>query len=249
MSDKKNTFYLAINGMDLTGKTVLADKIKADCKQQNVQVLRSSFSMDNSLEKLASRLRKERESGEFCQDTLKTLYDFARKEDLRLFELLKKQFPFVSDEAIGHLYADATEKELKLFKPATSIIHDSSTIIKTLTIHKDLGSGVGLLKKLEKLRLNHPQPTKPEYSILLEASIDAKRNRLNKRINEDAYISEIDREVLFDPQKIQRQSRIMKEITLQTFPKTLVLDTTKMSENEVFDTVRNHLDVCKGREL
>lgn len=40
----------------------------------------------------------------------------------------------------------------------------------------------------------------------------------------------------------------MKKITLYTFSGTMVFDTTKMSENEVFDAVRNHLDICKGRE-
>ena len=249
MNSQKNVFYVVINGMDLTGKTTLADTIKENCREKNVQVLRSSFSKNNPLNLLASKLRKERETGEFNPETLKELFEFARNEDPILFELLKNQAPVISDEAIGHLYADATAKELELYKPTTSIIHDSSTIIKTLTIHKDLKSSSGLLKKLENLRLNHPKPTKPEYSILLEASVDAKIDRLNKRIKASGYVSEIDKQVLSNPEKIQRQAEIMKEITIHTFPGTMVFDSTKMSEKEVFDAVRNHLDICKGRDL
>ena len=245
---KKNIFYLVINGMDLTGKTSLAGKIKEDCKDKDVQVLRSSFSEKNPLNLLASRLRKEREQGKFSEETLIELYKFAKAEDPVLYELLKKQHPIISDEAIGHLYADATAKELALFKPTKSIIHDSSTIIKTLTIHEDLGSSPNLIKKLESLRLAHPKPTKPEYSILLEASPDAKIERLKKRIIEGGFVSEIDKKVIVDPDKIQRQAKLMKNITLHTFPGTLVFDTTKMSEQEVFDAVRNHLEICKERD-
>ncbi len=247
MSANNNTFYVVINGMDLTGKTTLADNIKSNCEQQDAVVLHSAFSKGNPLYKLASKLRKERESGEYTLDTLNELYQFATAEDQDLLELLESEFPIISDEAIGHLYADATKKELEQFNPQTSIIHDSSTIIKTLTIHKDLGSDASLMKKLEELRAKHPMPTKPAYSILLEASLEAKIERLNKRIKESGFVSEIDKKLFTDPEKAERQADIMKDITLYTFPGTLVFDTTKMTEQEVFDAVRNHLDICKPK--
>lgn len=248
MSRENNKFYVVINGMDLTGKTTLANKIKENCKDESVQILRSAFKKDNPLDKLASRLRREREAGEISQEALKELYEYASREDAELFELLKKQSPVITDEAIGHLYANATAEDLESFNPTTAVIHDSSTIIKTSTIHRDLGSGSGLIKKLEILRLKHPRPTKPEHSILLEASIDAKIDRLHKRIKEGAFVSEQDRKVFEDPKKVQRRSEIMKEITLDTFPGTLILDTTKMSEQELVDEVKNRLEIFKAKE-
>lgn len=246
---ENNTFYLVINGMDLTGKTILSEKIREDCKYKNVKILRSSFSIDNPLLKLASQLRREKETGDISQETIESLYDFARNEDPILFKLLQEQSPVVSDEAIGHLYADATAKELEIFKPTTNIIHDSSTIIKTLTIHEDLKSSSALLKKLEFLRMKHPKPTKPEYSILLEANVEAKMERLNKRIKDNEFVSELDRKILSNPSEVKRRAEIMRKITLYTFPETMVFDTTNMSETEVFNAVRNHLDICKGREI
>lgn len=47
-------------------------------------------------------------------------------------------------------------------------------------------------------------PTKPEYSILLEASIDAKGCRLEKRTKENGFVSEIDKKVLSNPNEVQR---------------------------------------------
>lgn len=246
MKEDNNTFYVVINGMDLTGKTSLAKNMVQNI-EQDVLVLHSAFSSGNPLNILASKLRKEKEIGEYTIETINELFDFATAEDPALLKLLENEFPIISDKAIGHLYADATAKELALFNPTKSIIHDSSTIIKTLTIQRDLGAGSALMQKLETLRKMHPVPTKPEFSILLEASLEAKIDRLNKRIKESGFVSELDKKVLLDPKKVERQTALMKEITLYTFPGTLVFDTTHMTEQEVFDAVRNHLDICKPK--
>ena len=233
--------------MDLTGKTSLANQLQANCKDKDVQIIRSSFSNNNPLNKLAANLRRERENGTFSEQTLKQLYAFAEKEDPVLLQLLKQNGGNITDEMIGHLYADATAKELELFHPTKSIIHDSSTIIKTLSIHTELGSDAKLIKKLETLRQKHPKPTKPEYSILLESSPEAKIDRLKKRTKAGSYVSDADKLILTNPDRIKKQSEIMHQITLHTFPGTLVFDTTNMTEQEVFDAVRNHLDIIKGR--
>ena len=98
MSNENNTFYVVINGMDLTGKTTLANNIKDNCIEKDVQVLRSSFSSSNPLNALASKLRKEREKGEFSQNTIKELFKFASTEDPVLLQLLKEQFKKYSVE-------------------------------------------------------------------------------------------------------------------------------------------------------
>ena len=249
MDEENNQFYVVINGMDLTGKSTLVNSLAKNCKQKNVEVLRSSFLKNNPLNVLARDLRKEREVGQVNQETICKLYKFAESEDPILLKLLREQLPQISDEVLGHLYADAIAKELEFFKPTTSIIHDSSTIIKTLAIHRGLNLGDSLLKKIEKLMLSHPKPTKPEYSILLEASIDVKKDRLNKRINEGGYVSEIDKKVFSEPHKVEKTAEAMREITLKMFPETLVIDTTNMSEKEVFVTANKQLKICKDRSL
>lgn len=245
---EKTLFYILINGMDLTGKTTLANNIAEESKM-DLQILRSSFSKTNPLNRLASRLRKERASKNFSVETLNELYAYANSEDPVLAKLLKEQKPIISDEAIGHLYANATAKELELFNPSKNIIQDSSTIIKSLTIHEDLGTNRRLIEKFECLLLKHPKPTKPNFSFLLEASTEAKIFRLNKRIKEGEYYAADTDEILFkDPQRAERQAKIMKKITLYNFPGTIVFDTTKMSEKEVYNAVKDHLDFYKEKQ-
>lgn len=238
----KNKFtYILINGMDLTGKTNLANGLAA---KSDFLIQRSYFTKNHPLNKLASTLRKEKAAGSFTTESITALYNYAKENDPSLMKMIEDLHPIITDEIIGHLYANAAAEEISVFNPQSNIIQDSSTVFKSYVIHKSLGSDRKLIEKLENLLSIHPRPSKPNFSILLEADLDAKRARLEKRYkNGEFYMADTDELIIKNPDLAVNQAKIMKDITTHIFPNSTIIDTTKLTEKEVLDEVQNHLEL------
>ena len=235
--------YILINGADLTGKTVLSNNFAQDF---GFLIQNSYFTKNHPLNKLATRLRREKIAGQFSEESIKALYSYAKDGDPVLKKLIEDLFPIISDEIIGHLYANAAAEEIAAFNPQENIVQDSSGILKSYVIHKSLGSDRKLVDKLEKLLIRHPKPSKPNYSILLEADLDAKRARLEKRYkNGEFYMADTDEIIFRNPDLAIEQAKIMKEAVKHAFPNTTIIDTTKLTEKQVYDEVRNHFELEK----
>lgn len=235
--------YILINGTDLTGKTVLSNNLTQDF---GFLIQNSYFTKNHPLNKLATQLRKEKLSGKFSEESINALHSYAKDGDPVLQKLIEDLYPVISDEIIGHLYANAAAEEIATFNPKENIIQDSSSVLKSYIIHKSLGTDRRLVDKLENLLSIHPKPSKPNFSILLEADLDAKRERLEKRYkNGELYMSDTDEIIFRNPDLAIEQAKIMKDVTNHVFPNTTIIDTTKLTEEQVHDEVRNHLELGK----
>ena len=173
------------------------------------------------------------------------IYNNCLSERNLIQELTKKlaERNIYDDEIYGYLHFVALKADIKFFELRENIIQDSTILLRSLNYHKEAGN-YELVKYFEELAKSHPRPN---ISIYLTASIEARRNRLNKRINEDSLkITRNDKLPMNNPEKFLKMEKSLMELSKKYF-NSIVLDTSDMTEIQTSEFIINLLREGKFR--
>ena len=160
-----------------------------------------------------------------------------------LIKILLKQNVY-DDEIYGYLLFVALMIDIKVFKSNKNVIQDSALLLRSIVYHKE-AKHYTLVKLFEGIVERHPVP---DISIYLTASIDVRRRRLMKRMQEDSKeVTSNDKMILNNPEKFVKMDNCLMELSKKIF-NSIVIDTSEMTEIQTLDYITYLLhcnDLCK----
>lgn len=159
------------------------------------------------------------------------IYDFA-------WDLGKKDGH--NSVILGHLYLISLMEDLKNFRLKTSVIQDSTLLLRSLNYYKTVKVNDELSQAFAKLIPEHPVPNKSFY---LTANIDSRRQRLEKIIKKmPKKLTSMDMMIIKDPCRFMQIDESLKNLSLEIF-NSQIIDTSKMSEIEVVECIRSYCPI------
>ena len=150
-------------------------------------------------------------------------------------ELIKKLIKqnVYDDEIYGYLLFVALMADIKVFEANENVIQDSALLLRSIIYHKE-AKHYALVKLFEGLVETHPVP---DISIYLTASIDVRRRRLIKRMQEDSQkVTSNDKMIFNNPEKFIKMDYSLMELSKKYF-NSIVIDTSEMTEIQTLDYI------------
>lgn len=140
---------------------------------------------------------------------------------------------------VGHLYVVALMADIHGFQsPQINTIQDSTVLLRSLAYHTVSGN-TEITEALGKVLRTHPDF---DHTFILTASLEARRERLEKRQREQPdEVAPDDLMVIKRPEKFLAMEKQLVELAQTRFRSTLI-DTTYMTPKMVVDNVRAILD-------
>ena len=135
---------------------------------------------------------------------------------------------------LGHLYVAALSADLDAHTPPDRrVIQDSTVLLRSLAFHAVAGTPC-VVPALEALLPRHPRF---EASVVLTASLDARRQRLEwRRRNQPHEVADDDLLVVRDPARFLAMEQVLIALAREHFA-ARVIDTSGMSESAVVGAV------------
>ncbi len=133
-------------------------------------------------------------------------------------------------EIVGNLYLAALMADLKTFvRPQTDTLQDSAFALKSYAYHR-ISNTPRLPERFRELLFQHPQFSN---SVILTASIESRKRRLDQRIAETPKtVTSGDLMIIKKPEKFLAVEECLIEAAQATF-RSSVLDTSEMTPDEV----------------
>lgn len=141
-----------------------------------------------------------------------------------------------SSVILGHLYLISLMEDIKNFRLKTSVIQDSTLLLRSLNYYKSVKINDELAQAFAKFIPGHPVPNKSFY---LTANIDSRRQRLERRIKQmPEKLTSMDMLIINDPCRFMQIDESLKELSVKIF-NSQIIDTSEMSELEVVERIRS----------
>lgn len=153
---------------------------------------------------------------------------------IKLIETVRKREEWLSPEEWKPLLQENIKKDIEDYREDGLILLDSLWIIKYLAgkIEKNNKEDEEEIFILKNLLRNYPSMD----SFYITASIDERVKRLQERTKLGNEITGSDK-LIMDEDKFKRTEQIYKNLVLEYFPNTKIVDTTEISIEETINLI------------
>jgi thymidylate kinase len=148
--------------------------------------------------------------------------------------LIKSKDERYSAETLGNLYVAALMADIDAYKkPEQNTIQDSTIILRSMAYHTVNGTP----RIAEVMRDLLPRHPKFDSSFVFTASIEARKKRLEKRMNEEPdQVTSGDLLIIRKPEKFLKMEAVLIDIATQSFH-SAVIDTSTITPEEVVEKI------------
>ena len=153
---------------------------------------------------------------------------------IKLIETVRKRKEWLSPEEWKPLLQENIKKDIEDYREDGLILLDSLWVIKYLAgkIEKDNKEDEEEIFILKDLLRNYPSMD----SFYITTSIDERVKRLQERTKLGNEITGSDK-LIMDEDKFKRTEQIYKNLVLEYFPNTKIVDTTEISIEETINLI------------
>ena len=156
---------------------------------------------------------------------------------IKLIETVRKREEWLLPEEWKPLLQENIKKDIEDYREDGLILLDSLWVIKYLAgkIEKNNKEDEEEIFILKNLLINYPSMD----SFYITTSIDERVKRLQERTKHGNEITGSDK-LIMDEDKFKRTEQIYKDLVLEYFPNTKIVDTTEISIEETINLIIKH---------
>lgn len=173
-------------------------------------------------------------------NTFKVKKKFLTSIDL--IENVRKRDTWLSQEEWKPLLQENIQNDIENYKEDGLVLLDSLWIIKYLAgkIEKGDKEDAEEIFILKELLKNYPEMD----SFYITVSMKERIKRFHERIKSDNEVTGSDK-LIIDVNKFEKREKIYKNIVLEIFPNTKIIDTTNINQEKTIELIINDKNFIK----
>lgn len=159
-----------------------------------------------------------------------------------LIENVRKRDTWLSPEEWKPLLQENIQKDIENYKEDGLVLLDSLWIIKYLAgkIEKGDKEDAEEISILKELLKNYPEMD----SFYITVSMEERIKRFHERVKSDNEVTGSDK-LIMDVNKFEKREKIYKNIVLEIFPNTKIIDTTNINQEKTIELIINDKNFIK----